>query len=209
MKQLLIRTRNRLLPNPVVNTLSAEPSLLWRGFAGVFGIDRIHRFQGGLGNQMFQYAYALALQRRFPARTRVDLCGFANVDHEMRYRIEEVFALPDRFPVIGNHFARAAKGLTRLSGADWSFEKTLEFKPAYLAADLRGFVQGYFPSFRYLAGAEDLVRRNFVFRQAPPPGAARLAESLAAEESVAVHVRRGDYLSPQCVAVFEIGRAHV
>lgn len=144
MKPLLIKVRNHFLPNPTVNTLSSSPSILWRGFEGVFGIDRIHRFQGGLSNQMFQYSYAFALQQRFPARVRVDLCGYANVHPEMQYRIEEVFTLPDRFPVVPNNFARAAKTLRRLSGRDWSFEHTVEYKEAYLGDDLRGFVQGYF-----------------------------------------------------------------
>jgi hypothetical protein len=202
MKQLLIRVRNHFLPNPVVNTLSSDPSILWRGFERVYGIDRIHRLQGGLANQMFQYSYAWALQQRFPARVRVDLCGFANVNPEMRYRIEEVFVMPDRFPVVPNNFARAAKTLTRLSGKDWSFEHTVEHKEAYLGADLRGFVQGYFPSFKYSSDVEAIVRRNFVFRQPPPVAAARLMSMMQDVGSVAVHVRRGDYLSPQCVGAF-------
>ncbi len=199
MRKLLIRARNRLLPNPAVNTTSADKSWVWACFEKTFGIERIHRLQGGLGNQMFQYAHAWALQHRFPARVRVDLCGFANVDPEMGYRIEEVFEMPDKFPRIPNNFARAAKAVTRLSGKDWSFEKTLEYKDAFISEDLRGFVQGYFPSFRYSRSIEPQLRRNFVFRQPAPPSALGALKAISGAEAVAVHVRRGDYLSPSHV----------
>jgi|Laugresbdmm110sd_1035091.scaffolds.fasta_scaffold20283_2 hypothetical protein len=196
MKQLLIRTRNHFLPNPAVNTTSADKSLIWAWFEKVFGIERVHRLQGGLGNQMFQYAHAWALQQRFPARVRVDLCGFANVNPEMAYRIEEVFDMCDKFPKIPNNFARTIKAISRLSGKDWSFEKTLEYKDEFISEDLRGFVQGYFPSFKYSKLIEAQLRRNFVFKQSVPPSALGALRAITRTEAVAVHVRRGDYLSP-------------
>lgn len=197
VKDGLIRARNHFLPNPASNICSKRKSVFWQGIESVFGIDRIHRLQGGLANQMFQYAYAWALQERHPARVRVDLCGYANVQKDMRYQIEEVFEMPDKFPTLSNFCARAAKAVTRLSGRDWSFESTVEYKPEFMECDLRGFVQGYFPSFKYSAHVEAKLRRNFIFRQPGPPGALKALSQIEKTHSVAVHVRRGDYLLPQ------------
>lgn len=176
-------------------------TLGWKVAARLFHVDRIHRIQGGLANQMFQYAHAWALQHHHPARTFVDLSRYRVAPPDRAYRIEEVFEMPDRFPRLP---PSAARWISRwgLDRSNRSEELTVAFKDAFVRNDIRGVVQGYFPSFRYCAGVEGLVRRNFRFSRPLPARSLGLADRLLDPDSVAVHVRRGDYLNPENKADF-------
>lgn len=158
--------------------------------------DRVHRLQGGLGNQMFQYAHAWALQKRFPVRVKVDLSSYQNGREDRPFQLEEAFELPDRFPLVPPERMSACTRF-RLDRLDRSEEITVAYKSAFLENDLRGFVSGYFPSFRYVKEVEHQARRNFRFKVSTHEHARRWGDRIAAEESVAVHVRRGDYLRPE------------
>jgi hypothetical protein len=60
-------------------------------------------------------------------------------------------------------------------------------------------IVGYWQSHRYFAPAEARVREAFRFRVPLPT-----APALQSDESVAVHVRRGDYLAPKRAARFGV-----
>jgi hypothetical protein len=173
-----------------------RPSLFWSLTSRYLEADRVHRIQGGLGNQMFQYAHAWALHEAFPARVRVDLSSFQGCREDRPYLLEEVFDMPDRFSHVP--YAKMQKcGRLRLDRFDRSEETTVKFKAGFLGNDLRGFVSGYFPSFRYMKSIEAKVRRNFRYKQPLPTESVRWAKLIAGNDSVAIHVRRGDYLRPE------------
>jgi hypothetical protein len=150
---------------------------------------------------MFQYAHAWALQSRWPARTYVELGTYLNAPPDRAYQVEEVFEMPDRFPHLSASHEKKLRRW-RLHRSDRSEELTVEFKESYLGHDLRGFIQGYFPSFKYSEGVVDTVRRNFKFRKPLPSRNDQLAMKLLEADAVAVHVRRGDYLKPENKADF-------
>ena len=53
---------------------------------------KIVKFLGGLGNQMFQYAFYLSLQQYFK-KVKADLTGFDNYDLHQGYELEKVFGI--------------------------------------------------------------------------------------------------------------------
>lgn len=173
-----------------------RPSPFWSLASCYLEAERVHRIQGGLGNQMFQYAHAWALHRAFPARVRVDLSSYQECREDRPYLLEEIFEMPDRFAHVPsvrmNRWVRL-----RLDRFDRSEETTLKFKGSFLENDLRGFVSGYFPSFRYMKAVEAKVRHNFRFKRQLPSESVRWADQIARTDSVAIHVRRGDYLRPE------------
>jgi len=184
-----------------LNIINTSPSVIWRLASWAYGVDRIHRIQGGLANQMFQYAHAWALQSRWPVRTFVELGTYLSAPPDRSYQVEEVFEMPDRFPHLPADIEKKIRRW-RLHRSDRSEEQTIEFKAAFLENDLRGFIQGYFPSSKYSEGITDTLRRNFRFRKPLPPRNERLAAGLLDPDAVAVHVRRGDYLKPENKADF-------
>lgn len=179
-----------------------RPSLAWRMLSGVYGIDRAHLITGGLGNQMFQHAYAMALQSRDGARAVVDAsrCGRNSV--YVGYEIDRVFALHGALPLQGWAKSQLLYRTARLCGDIRTDAGDVRFDPAFIEPGQVGYLQGFFPSFRYFSNDDARVRRAFQFKRPLPPKADQQAGMLSSGDSVAVHVRRGDYLSGKHAKAF-------
>jgi len=110
------------------------------------------RLDGGLGNQMFQYAYA----RTMPETTLVNSCW--------QYGLQ-LDKLNTKLPVIEE-------------------------------AEAKGSVlSGYWQEEKFFQNIDIKIREEFTLKCAPDPKA-RGASSYFSNNSVAVHVRRGDYTGP-------------
>jgi hypothetical protein len=188
------------------------------------------RLQGGLGNQLFQYAAARRLARARGAELRLDLSrlGGPGLRTPRRY---ELGALNVAAEVAGADdlakIRREPKGLvervrTRLSGDGSGLrvvrEAHFHFDPAVLDLPDGVCLAGYWQSERYFADVADLVRKEFT-PKAPLAGRnAELAGEIEGCEAVSVHVRRNDYLADPAVlavhgmcgpAYYERALAHV
>jgi len=65
--------------------------------------------------------------------------------------------------------------------------------PRFFAAGDNTYLDGFWQSYQYFVGAEELLRADFCFRTRPAGDNAALAETVTGTPSVSVHVRRGDY----------------
>jgi hypothetical protein len=169
--------------------------------------------RGGLGNQMFEYAAGLALAHknnthllldttmirdRFPRRQisfrEYDLDVFTLKPQLTTFsRVANVFPVPGLWTGLDMSFigARALLGTQKLVR-----EKSEHvFDPAVLAAGSDAFLWGFWQSPKYFAGAEAEIRNAFKFRHSLSGEALALAGKIKNSNSVAIHVRRGDYLS--------------
>lgn len=159
---------------------------------------------GGLGNQMFQYAAGRALALRSDARILLDARNIHA--HGLRaYGLGE-FALggevslltagkPPRNGRLGRMWAWLTGAPPTFREAGFPFDERI----SRLGADVR--LEGYFQSERYFADATDVIRRDFTPRDTLRAPIETLAESLLpAGASVSVHVRRGDYTNPAVMA---------
>jgi hypothetical protein len=167
---------------------------------------------GGLGNQMFQYAAGSALAERLGRRVLIDT-GLLR-DHALgRHSVNRPFDL-DLF----SQECIEAPRLSRLRhnahglGLGWrSISRVLRvIAPLEIPSERfiawKNFVkdenfsrpiylEGLWQSWRYFAGYEQSIRNAFEFRQELPPGAHALVAQLNRDSAVAIHVRRGDYVS--------------
>ncbi|WP_034445647.1 alpha-1,2-fucosyltransferase [Butyrivibrio sp. AE2032] len=143
------------------------------------------RFKGGLGNQMFIYAvYTYYMEHGI--RVKADLSPYINPK-------ERTFVLDKVFPGISidsykynyntNDFRyKEPKNIE----TDFVFNKRLlEIK--------NGFVDGYFQSYKYADLVKNSLIEKFQFRN-PDKSFNSFVLSLDDDETVGVHVRRGDYL---------------
>jgi hypothetical protein len=162
--------------------------------SALYSIDRAHLITGGLGNQMFQHAFAIALQSADGARAVVDAsrCGRNRV--YVGYEIDQVFTLDGSLPLQGWLKSQLLYRVARLCGDIRSDAGDVRFDVEFMVPGQGGYLQGFFPSYRYFCNDEARVRRAFQFRRPLPPLAAQQADMLGEGDSVAVHVRRGDYL---------------
>jgi hypothetical protein len=126
---------------------------------------------GHLGNQMFQYAFGQGMA--------------ATTGQEVQYNFDDVL----------KSFELAPYGVA-LTGHRTSpvyTEKSLLYEETVDIHAGSTYFVGYWQNEKYFAHIEDKIRAQFTLNM---PHLRPLTEKLANEESVAVGVRRGDYLLP-------------
>lgn len=167
----------------------------------------IIKLKGGLGNQMFQYAFAKIIARKNNTQLLIDNSFFNHGE-------KKIGATPRNFEldIFNISFKKATKQdlsyfyklsfinkLKKKLGLNYpktynekssKYNKLIELikEPVYLS--------GYFQSFKYFLGHENFVRDIFSF----PTSNLNdeniiLLETIKNSESVSIHIRRGDYVS--------------
>lgn len=166
------------------------------------------RLAGGLGNQMFQYAAGLRLATRHDTQLVLDLSRLQERTactprafglHCFRVRATRT-GTPRLLP--SSEWAGRARALFRrireprapLGMTLWP-ERGYAFDEAVLQAPDAVCLEGYWQSEKYFHDVEPLVRAHFSFAEEPDGDVRRWIGEIARCESVAVHVRRGDYVS--------------
>lgn len=160
---------------------------------------------GGLGNQMFQYAAGKALAERLNTSLNVDLYALnKKTKATSRYFELDVFGFDGAIvsTVKGKLFIKARPLIQRFR----SFFRSLGFYSDTMAIlyqptieKVRGnvYLSGYFQNEKYFEAYEAVIRRDFTFSNDLQGQNKILAEQIQSEQSVAVHIRRGDYISNQ------------
>lgn len=161
------------------------------------------RLEGGLGNQLFQYAAARSLAIRHATEIMIDrsvLNSKSTLITAREYELS-VFNCPiapssrDSIP-----FSRLAKRFGWLFSllTSWTvyIEKGQQYDANFLAAPDNSYLIGYWQSYRYFEAIKDTIRNDFT------PKNSLSRKSLAIKKiidlsspSVAIHVRRGDYVN--------------
>ena len=159
---------------------------------------------GGLGNQMFQAAAAMALAHRLGARLE-----FAPHRHHVttvrQYELA-AFDLNASLATIGRkQFSRKARRWNTLRNAVtaqrrrpitlWQ-EAGFHYDPTFERLSGNVIMGGYCQSPRYFNAIVDTVRRSFDLKPLLSSRSRDLCEAAAGENSVAVHIRRGDFTDP-------------
>jgi hypothetical protein len=154
--------------------------------------------RGGLGNQMFQAAYATALGNRFGVKPRfVNLAGAARVSRGWELNAFGITADPVSAFTRARLAAMAAADLKlqRLGLGGWPgvVSEHAEYAAPPRLERAPGILAGYWQGERYFAESAAEVRA--LFRTLPPTEAPPLPDFDPARPLVAIHVRRGDYVS--------------
>lgn len=171
--------------------------------------------QGGIGNQMFQYAAArrLALRLGVPlkldlSRLTVELPGVTPRSYALKYFLieaeeatqEETAAL---FQPPEGRFSRLARRLAPVSRRSHMRQHGFGFDPAVLSLQDNVLLDGYWQSERYFADVAGQVRSDFTLREDATGTNLETAAMMLECDSVSVHIRRGDYVSdPRAAAKY-------
>ncbi len=182
-------------------------------------IVTIH-LMGGLGNQLFQYAFGRRLSLVNDATLFIDASGYGmnpSADAESGTRIPSLshFGIAGAFlePIeqSGPGGARIKARMKKL----WNYVHSAaeKWKPYYLRhaivepaenhfqfdsnvynLRIKGSVslRGFWQSERYFADIEDVLRKELVVLDDPEPQSAKLAEFIGSVNSIGIHVRHGD-----------------
>lgn len=148
---------------------------------------------GGLGNQLFQYAYARALQEKGN-----NVC-LASVFYT-RYRTQREYSL-DNFRIRIRRGYLAERILSPIADNDLPFkirnwfiqeELSTEYKPELLDIQGNRYMIGVFQSEKYFKNLEEKLR-NEIYPKKKIVISRELKKILSGENTVSIHIRRGDY----------------
>lgn len=170
----------------------------------------ISRIDGGLGNQMFQYAYGLYLARRADAEYFLDVSSYEKhpqhgylLDH---FQIDaEVLPANLSAKVPRKYRSSASKvswlqdgfGLRTLRRHK---ERDFGFQTSHLEAGNNRYLVGYWQSEQFFPGMRDELLKQFAVRRDLTAKSQEIGVRMAEGNSIALHVRRGDYVTSQSAA---------
>ena len=165
------------------------------------------KLKGGLGNQMFQYAFGKSLSLRSNTELILDtsqLTYAVDIPHVTSRAFElSVFGIPETIVNRRDLFGFGPSFPYQLNKLVDPFLKTLKnqrtLTDAHPTLDVRKkkdiLVDGYFQKERYFLKDEALIRRAFVFKAPLDEENEGIMKEIVAHNSVSIHVRRGDYVA--------------
>lgn len=185
----------------------------------------IIKVMGGLGNQMQQYA----LYEKFRVlgrETKLDISWFEDARQqekvlakrslELRQFESLRFETADRrecAAILGKGALLGEGGLSRAAGIIGKVKRKLNpaADPHFYEADMyhpeifsfeNKYLEGHWACEKYYHDIMPLLREKIRFPDSRNPQNERMAEQMEQENSVSLHIRRGDYLDPENAGMF-------
>lgn len=168
----------------------------------------IIRLKGGMGNQMFQYAFGLRLAQQLNTDLKLDLSSlldrskgdfvYRNYDLSI-FKIDPSFVHAPTFLKFIYQFK--STWVTRqirkavLRKGQFHKETDFHFQQEFLiSAKNNSIYEGWFQSPEYFAGIESTIRDQFSFREDIIPESRELRNQIKRTNSICLNVRRTDFL---------------
>lgn len=161
------------------------------------------RMSGGLGNQMFQWAFARMIQETTDMDVLLDMSFFSepyaiNRPYQLGvFELEPIFVKDEmtkfkldliwktkKFPIIA-----------RLLGMKLYREAHFEFDQSFEKISSNTYIEGFFQTEIYFKNIAEQLRKDFTFVRNPSKENREIISQIKNENSISVHIRRGDYVS--------------
>lgn len=163
------------------------------------------RLMGGLGNQLFQYAFGRQLSHRLGVPLHLDLRSYGEIvpgqtlrSYELAvYPIRAEIAKPEQLPRL-NRTRPGKLWNDVLSKLSLNMSIVEHLPPGYrndLPLKRNALYIGYWQSANYFPKIVDELRKELTPLAEPNAANAGYASKIAAGHAVSLHVRRGDYAS--------------
>jgi len=167
---------------------------------------KIVKIIGGLGNQMFQYAFAYALFQKYSEEVRLDIEGFLR--YELRdYGLgmltislkvatrEEVDSLKYRQENIFRKILRKIKRESKPLSDTYYKEVHFHFDEEALQQADKAYFEGYWQSDRYFKAYRAELLKEFQYKNELHQQSKAYQNLIGSCNAISIHVRRGDYVS--------------
>jgi hypothetical protein len=164
---------------------------------------------GGLGNQMFQYAFAIALQNKYSMEiVKVDVSHFKGYGLHNGFETERIFGrnlpIADKndiknlsYYIPNYNISRVFRRLLPKRKFEYiePLEKAFTFDEAALLIDGNCYYEGYWQSPKFFNIYRNQVLSACEFRAFITDENLHLEELIRQNGSVSIHIRRGDYVN--------------
>jgi hypothetical protein len=153
------------------------------------------KLKGGMGNQMFQYALGRVLSIKNKTDLKLDISFFdlklSNIT-KRNYDLDvfNIKAEVVKKNSITTYISFLLRKIIRVSGK----EKNFSFDAEILSLGSNTCLEGYWHSPKYFAGFEDVIRKDFTPKNPLAQNIHHLMKEVENQNSVCIHVRRGDYV---------------
>ncbi len=161
---------------------------------------------GGLGNQMFQYAFAYTLSKKNKTQLKLDISGFESYD--LRQYLLDLFCINGEIATYEeinqlkykkeSLFAKFFRKLTRqpkpFSNAYYK-ESAFQLDKPLTDRIENVYFEGYWQSEKYFQSYRNDLLKFFTLRNPIHAKSKQYQKKILASRSVSLHIRRGDYVS--------------
>jgi hypothetical protein len=169
----------------------------------------IVKLWGGMGNQMFQYAFGRSLAHRHDTTLKLDLGFFRNQPRNKKhvfrsydldvFNIQEEFATEKEVLKLGRRFKNdlLERGFNRVLGVKRSHivEPHFHFSPSIHQSPDDVYLDGYWQSEKYFSDIPQIIRSEFTCREPLNAKAEKLMDDIKNSVSICLNVRRGDFVT--------------
>ena len=162
---------------------------------------------GGLGNQMFQYAYAKALEQK-GHEVKIDISAFETYKFHGGYQLDKYnIDLDSSIKDENDKFYKNTffyKVLRRF-GMDFSRrikEKSLLFDKKLLEIDDNSYLDGYFQCEKYFKDIREIILKQFTINQDISNYTKEIKNKIQNfQNSCSLHIRRGDFVNSKNINI--------
>ena len=162
---------------------------------------------GGLGNQMFLYAYAKSLEQK-GYKVKIDISAFEIYKLHGGYQLDKYnIDLAVSSKVENENFYKNNfffKVLRRIGFYKPNIlkEKNLLFDSKFLELEDENYIEGYFQSEKYFKSIRTILLEQFTVGQELSSYAVKIKNKiLNTHNSCSVHIRRGDFTNQQNINI--------
>jgi hypothetical protein len=167
----------------------------------------IVKLQGGLGNQLFQYAMGRHLSIKNNDVLIVDN-SFLNITNASGYTLRsyelDIFPITPAIQNQEKYFGKTilSRIRSKLSRIKYVGERSFKFMPEVL--DLTGdtYLEGFWQTEKYFCDIADIIRDDLIFLPDLNDVNTQVARQINTCNAVSLHVRRTDYVSKDAAATY-------
>ena len=165
----------------------------------------IMRLQGGLGNQLYQYALGRSLSLRnglpmFMETRNTSLDKYRNYELSAFNIKEQHVNSLDKWCIRRTDSNSTGELFRTLCPLAWKYkivkDKEAGFDPSVFNLKSGTLVlEGFWQSFKYFEQYQDVIKNELTFKKEPTLQNASMIDEIEDVNSIAVHIRRGDYVT--------------
>lgn len=158
------------------------------------------KLSGGIGNQMFQYAFARKIAHENNTELKLDLSWYAIFTNRKyglnKFNIEAKKATEKevkKYDCVERNQYKIIKILNKITNVLNNKEYIKDDRYFYINKDI--YITGYWQSEKYFSSIESIIRNDFTFRKMANDKNNKIIDQIYATQAVSIHIRRGDYVS--------------
>lgn len=169
----------------------------------------ITRLIGGLGNQMFQYAAGRRAAYINNTELKLDITGYEKQEGiTPRKYMLQIFNINEDFANMNEivrfkglrknffirYFLKLTNRIVPYYKQSYVKQKSFQFDPNILKVGKDTYLEGSWATEKYFQDVEDIIRKDFIFKNAPDARNKKRIEQIKRTTSISIHFRRGDYV---------------